>query len=215
MTDTAPASTELTYTYKLHISPHCEDAQTVVAFPGQNPVSFHFEPVERDLRMGSVLKIGRKSEKKTPMAPIVLDTSHEDAAIAEEGVDVLHKMYIDWKRAQAVASSITTPVEPHIDFIAFQSKVVSRMHAELWVSDDGKVMFKDVGSSSGTWVNRRRMSPAGKESRAYEIENGDVIQLGITYQGKQEDIFKSVVMIIFVTVQPNNPSSPDPFRSHL
>ncbi|KAI8841547.1 SMAD/FHA domain-containing protein [Chytriomyces cf. hyalinus JEL632] len=190
MTDSPPVSSELTFTYKVTMSPHCEDAQTVVAYPGQNPVSFHFEPVERDLRMGSVLKIGRKPEKKIPMAPIALNTYPEDMFMAEE-------------------------VEPHIDFVAFQSKVVSRMHAELWVSDDGKVMFKDVGSSSGTWVNKRRMSPAGKESRAYEIENGDVIQLGITYQGEQEDIFKSVGMKIFVTVQPNNPPSPDPFRSHL
>ncbi|KAJ3245847.1 hypothetical protein HDU78_008436 [Chytriomyces hyalinus] len=220
MADAAPASSGLTYTYKVQIFPHRENAQIFGAIPGQSPLSrFHFEPVERDLRMGSVLKIGRRVDKKTPVAPIVQDTSPEDVAMGEEAVDVpvLPNSYQStpgqfMDRAVAAASSTTTPAEPHIDFIAFKSKVVSRTHAELWVSDDGKVMFKDVGSSSGTWVNKHRLSPSGKESRAYALKSGDVIQLGIDYQGRQEDVYKSVVMKIFVTIRSKDPPKPNPLR---
>ncbi|KAJ3241480.1 hypothetical protein HDU81_000532 [Chytriomyces hyalinus] len=220
MADAAPASSGLTYTYKVQIFPHRENAQILGAIPGQSPLSrFHFEPVERDLRMGSVLKIGRRVDKKTPVAPIVQDTSPEDVAMNDEAVDVpvLPNSYQStpgqfMERAVAAASSTATPVEPHIDFIAFKSKVVSRTHAELWVSDDGKVMFKDVGSSSGTWVNKHRLSPSGKESRAYALKSGDVIQLGIDYQGRQEDVYKSVVMKIFVTIRSKDPPKPNPLR---
>ncbi|KAI9340208.1 hypothetical protein BDR26DRAFT_861466 [Obelidium mucronatum] len=100
------------------------------------------------------------------------------------------------------AASEKKPEQPQIDFIAFKSKVVSRAHAELW----------DVGSSSGTWVNRHRLSPSGKESRAYNIKSGDVIQLGMDYQGRQEDMYKSVVMKIFVTIRSKDPPKPNPLR---
>ncbi|KAJ3241479.1 hypothetical protein HDU81_000531 [Chytriomyces hyalinus] len=145
-------------------------------------------------------------KKKTPVAPIVQDTSPEDAAIGEETMN----SFTVWMRAAAAAaaSSATMPVKDLDDFIAFNTKVVSRAHAELWVSDDGKVMFKDVGSSSGTWVNKHRLSPPGKESRAYPLNSGDVIQLGIQYQGRQEDVYKSVVMKIIVTTQANDLPKP-------
>jgi len=31
-----------------------------------------------------------------------------------------------------------------------------------------------------------RLSPSGKESRPYPLKDGDIIQLGIDYQGRQE-----------------------------
>ena len=47
-------------------------------------------------------------------------------------------------------------------------------------------MFQDIGSSSGTFINRMRLSPSGKESLPHQIKSGDVIQLGVDYQGRQE-----------------------------
>jgi pSer/pThr/pTyr-binding forkhead associated (FHA) protein len=43
-----------------------------------------------------------------------------------------------------------------------------------------------VGSSSGSFLNRLRLSPSGKESRPYPIQSGDIIQLGVDYQGRQD-----------------------------
>ncbi|KAI8812245.1 hypothetical protein BJ742DRAFT_51825 [Cladochytrium replicatum] len=77
----------------------------------------------------------------------------------------------------------------------FTSKVVSRNHAEMWLKDN-QVYIKDIGSSSGTFLNKMRLSPSGKESRPYPIKEGDVVQFGIDYKGKQEDIYKSIVVKI-------------------
>jgi len=82
--------------------------------------------------------------------------------------------------------------------IWFQSKVVSRSHAEIWAKDC-QVYLRDVGSSSGTFLNRMRLSPSNKESRPYPLKDGDIIQLGIDYQGKTQDIFKCVIIKIQIT----------------
>jgi hypothetical protein len=54
--------------------------------------------------------------------------------------------------------------------IAFKSKVVSRAHAEVWIEDasgggGGGVRFliRDTKSSSGTFLNHVRLSPANAE----------------------------------------------------
>ncbi|KAJ3294372.1 hypothetical protein HDU76_006958, partial [Blyttiomyces sp. JEL0837] len=78
---------------------------------------------------------------------------------------------------------------------------------EVWlgmfndVAGDGvKVYLKDTGSSSGTFLNRMRLSPSGKVSRPYPLKDGDVIQLGIDYQGRPEDIYKCVIIKIGISV---------------
>jgi pSer/pThr/pTyr-binding forkhead associated (FHA) protein len=75
--------------------------------------------------------------------------------------------------------------------LAFKSKVVSRAHAEIWVEGNG-FYIKDTKSSSGTFLNHVRLSPANTESRPHPIKDGDVLQLGVDYQGGAEDIYKSV-----------------------
>lgn len=75
--------------------------------------------------------------------------------------------------------------------IWFISKVVSRIHAELWIKDN-QLYIRDIGSSSGTFLNKMRLSPSGKESRPYPIKQGDVLQFGIDFKGKPDDIYKSV-----------------------
>ncbi|KAF9442443.1 hypothetical protein P691DRAFT_779414 [Macrolepiota fuliginosa MF-IS2] len=59
--------------------------------------------------------------------------------------------------------------------LAFRSKVVSRAHAEIW-----------------TFLNHVRLSAADMESRPFQIKDGDILQLGVDYQGGAEDIYKSV-----------------------
>ena len=81
--------------------------------------------------------------------------------------------------------------------LAFKSKVVSRSHAEIWF-ESGKFFIRDTKSSSGTFLNHLRLSPAGSESRAYQLRDGDVLQLGVDYQGGSEDIYKSVKIKIEV-----------------
>jgi len=76
--------------------------------------------------------------------------------------------------------------------LAFKSKVVSRAHAEVWCEAGGKIFIKDTKSSSGTFLNHVRLSPANQDSRAFELKDGDTLQLGVDYQGGTEDIYKCV-----------------------
>lgn len=87
--------------------------------------------------------------------------------------------------------------------ITFRSKVVSRGHAELW-SEDGKVVktyllgymclclivhklyIRDTRSSSGTFLNHVRLSAPNQESKPFQLKDGDIIQLGVDYQGGYE-----------------------------
>lgn len=82
--------------------------------------------------------------------------------------------------------------------LAFRSKVVSRAHAEIWVENGGRFFVKDTKSSSGTFLNHVRLSPANTESRPHQIKDGDILQLGVDYQGGAEDIYKSVKIRIEV-----------------
>ncbi|OAD72550.1 hypothetical protein PHYBLDRAFT_99811, partial [Phycomyces blakesleeanus NRRL 1555(-)] len=78
--------------------------------------------------------------------------------------------------------------------MSFKSKVVSRAHCEIWSEVDGKLYIKDTRSSSGTFLNHIRLSSANHESRPTQIQDGDIVQLGIDYQGGQEEIYRSVRM---------------------
>ncbi|POY73091.1 hypothetical protein BMF94_3929 [Rhodotorula taiwanensis] len=59
----------------------------------------------------------------------------------------------------------------------FDSKVLSRAHAEVW-AEDGKVYIKDVKSSNGTFINGERLSPESTESDVFELHTDD-IEFGI------------------------------------
>jgi E3 ubiquitin-protein ligase DMA1/2 len=75
--------------------------------------------------------------------------------------------------------------------VGFKSKVVSRRHCEFWCQNN-QWFIKDVKSSSGTFLNHLRLSPPGVESRAYPVNDGDVVQLGIDFRGGEEMIFRCV-----------------------
>ncbi|KNE66043.1 hypothetical protein AMAG_19323 [Allomyces macrogynus ATCC 38327] len=87
------------------------------------------------------------------------------------------------------------------DSIAFKSKVVSRQHGEIW-TQGRKFFFRDTKSSSGTFINNVRIAPANSESPPIELHDGDIIQLGVDYQGRTEDIFRCVRIRIEVNREP-------------
>lgn len=61
----------------------------------------------------------------------------------------------------------------------FDSKVLSRAHAEVWGERNGKVWIRDIKSSNGTFVNGQRLSPENRESEPHELRQHDTLELGI------------------------------------
>ncbi|KAI0011983.1 hypothetical protein F4779DRAFT_569909 [Xylariaceae sp. FL0662B] len=61
----------------------------------------------------------------------------------------------------------------------FDSKVLSRQHAEIWADRQGKIWIRDVKSSNGTFVNGTRLSQENRESEPHELQTGDHLELGI------------------------------------
>ncbi|GBE87730.1 predicted protein [Sparassis crispa] len=65
----------------------------------------------------------------------------------------------------------------------FDSKVLSRQHAEVW-EESGKIFIKDVKSSNGTFINGERLSPEGLESEPFELKTDDIVEFGIDIVGE-------------------------------
>lgn len=72
----------------------------------------------------------------------------------------------------------------------FDSKVLSRQHAEIWADRQGKIWIRDVKSSNGTFVNGTRLSPENRESEPHELQSSDHLELGIDIVSEDQ---KSVV----------------------
>jgi hypothetical protein len=81
---------------------------------------------------------------------------------------------------------------------AFRSKVVSRSHAEIWCEPGGKFYIRDTASSSGTFLNHIRLSSPNVQSRPQLLKDGDVLQLGVDYQGGAEEMYRCVKMRVEV-----------------
>lgn len=86
---------------------------------------------------------------------------------------------------------VANPTEPSDAPIGFKSKVVSRKHCEFSFIN-GQWHIKDVGSSSGTFLNHMRLSQPNMVSRQYAVRDGDIVQLGIDFRGGEEMIFRCV-----------------------
>ncbi len=61
----------------------------------------------------------------------------------------------------------------HIQFPA-KSRGISRVHMRCWV-DENQLMAMDMGSTYGTWLNQKVMTPG----LVYQLESGDIIELGM------------------------------------
>ncbi|KAG8785684.1 hypothetical protein FRB91_000451 [Serendipita sp. 411] len=68
----------------------------------------------------------------------------------------------------------------------FDSKVLSRQHAEIW-EEDGRIWIKDTRSSNGTYLNGVRLSPEGVESVPFELTAGDQLEFGIDIVGSDNE----------------------------
>ncbi|KAK2629746.1 hypothetical protein QTJ16_000566 [Diplocarpon rosae] len=75
---------------------------------------------------------------------------------------------------QTNAKTIPTPSNGFFD-----SKVLSRQHAEIWSDRQGKIWIRDVKSSNGTFVNNVRLSAENRDSEPHELQTQDHLELGI------------------------------------
>ena len=75
---------------------------------------------------------------------------------------------------QTNQKTIPTPLNGYFD-----SKVLSRQHAEVYADRQGRIFIRDVKSSNGTFVNGMRLSQENKESEPRELREQDVLELGI------------------------------------
>ncbi|EJS42024.1 dma2p [Saccharomyces arboricola H-6] len=78
--------------------------------------------------------------------------------------------------------------------VVFKSKVVSRTHGCFKVDSQGNWYIKDVKSSSGTFLNHQRLSPASSLSKDTLLRDGDILQLGMDFRGGTEEIYRCVRM---------------------
>ncbi|KAL9029716.1 MAG: hypothetical protein Q9196_002080 [Gyalolechia fulgens] len=72
----------------------------------------------------------------------------------------------------------------------FDSKVLSRQHAEVWADRNGKIWIRDVKSSNGTFINGVRLSPENRDSEPHELRESDTLELGIDIVSEDQ---KSIV----------------------
>ncbi|KAL9609174.1 MAG: hypothetical protein Q9167_006033 [Letrouitia subvulpina] len=86
---------------------------------------------------------------------------------------------------QTNAKTVPTPTNGYFD-----SKVLSRQHAEVWADKNGKVWIRDVKSSNGTFVNGVRLSPENRDSEPHELREHDTLELGIDIVSEDQ---KSIV----------------------
>lgn len=88
----------------------------------------------------------------------------------------------------------------------FDSKVLSRSHAEIW-SDQERVYIRDTKSSNGTYVNDERLSPSGVESDPpRELKTGDILKLGVDVIENASAAHKCVVLRVSIIL----PGSTEP-----
>lgn len=91
---------------------------------------------------------------------------------------------------QKIGRQTNQKTVPLINNGYFDSKVLSRQHAEMWADRNGKIWIRDVKSSNGTFVNGVRLSLEGKESEPHELREGDTLELGIDIVSEDQ---KSIV----------------------
>ena len=87
----------------------------------------------------------------------------------------------------------------------FDSKVLSRAHAEVWYEND-KVYIKDIKSSNGTFINGTRLSPESQESEPFELHSEDVVDFGIDIltDDNKDILHRRVACRVFLVMTPED-----------
>ena len=162
-------------TRKVRLSPHIDSTRKLLFFPTE------FEIEEG----GRPIQIGRFSEKSKNPDDSNL-TSQDESNMTETVSTSMHRTATHNSHRQPVV------VGRRKICIAFQNKVVSRLHAELWCDTNGILYLRDTKSSSGTFVNRCRLSPPGVQSDSFRIHDHDLIQFGVDYRGGSVDEYRAI-----------------------
>ncbi|NPV76476.1 MAG: FHA domain-containing protein [Anaerolineae bacterium] len=127
--------------------------------PVTQPVPIRQEPLLQRSAAADV-KTARRSENPLP-APARLTRVVEDS-LAVEG------NYIQLSRNQVTFGSDASQA-----VIVLDDPSVSKLHARLHHTPDGRYLLNDAGSISGTWVNYTPVSPLG-----VQLKHGDLIHFG-------------------------------------
>ena len=173
---------------KVRLSPHIDSTRKLLFFPTE------FEIEEG----GRPIQIGRFSESsKNP----------DDSNLTSLGESNTTETGSTSAQRTATYNSHGQPVVlgRHKTCIAFQSKVVSRLHAEIWCDTNGILYLRDTKSSSGTFVNRCRLSPPGVRSDSFRIHDHDLIQFGVDYRGGSVDEYRAIKVRFEVNYNLNIP----------
>ncbi|CAG8276156.1 unnamed protein product [Penicillium salamii] len=116
----------------------------------------------------------RASNGQSPESPAILILVPMNGTFDRKQINVPYYPEVLRIGRQTNAKTVPTSVNGYFD-----SKVLSRQHAELWADKSGKIWIRDVKSSNGTFVNGQRLSPENRESEPHEVRESDTLELGI------------------------------------
>lgn len=122
---------------------------------------------------------------------------------------IILPFYPDFLRLGRQTNAKTQPAP---DNGYFDSRVLSRAHAEVWADyDTGRVWIKDSKSSNGTYVNALRLGDEKSESEPHELRKNDIVELGIDIANDEGTSFvhrkicAKVDRISFMSLQARTP----------
>lgn len=81
--------------------------------------------------------------------------------------------------------------DSNVLYILVRSKVVSRSHCEIWYTS-GQWYIRDVGSSSGTFLNGARLPLPYRDLPPLAVKDGDIVQLGTNYSQGEDPRLRRV-----------------------
>ncbi|KXT13928.1 hypothetical protein AC579_2383 [Pseudocercospora musae] len=108
------------------------------------------------------------------MPPAILHLSPMNGTFERKTITVPYAPDVLRIGRQTNQKTVPTPLNGYFD-----SKVLSRQHAEIYADRQGRIFIRDVKSSNGTFVNGMRLSQENKESEPRELREQDVLELGI------------------------------------
>ncbi|KAJ3116019.1 hypothetical protein HK100_001179 [Physocladia obscura] len=116
------------------------------------------------------------NSKRGIYAPVlVMDSLASGAPFAQKRIDLTNTSQTNPLR---IGRKVNAKSGPEPTNGIFDSKVLSRAHAEIFVDQD-KVWIQDVKSSNGTFINGHRLSEEGVASTPHQLVSGDTVEFGI------------------------------------
>ncbi|TAQ91513.1 hypothetical protein B7494_g233 [Chlorociboria aeruginascens] len=98
------------------------------------------------------------------------------------------------------SKSVNKGLMAAVDNAWFDSPVMSRDHAEIFLNSDNTVMIQDIGSMHGTYVNHSRL-----DKEPVEVEDGDTIVFGAEVR-RGPEVFMACAFEVNYEVIPWNPA---------